>query len=43
MNTALAQQIANEGGVGAWMIAQQHKSLLAFFDSVVASMTAKVP
>ncbi|WP_244470585.1 hypothetical protein, partial [Escherichia coli] len=26
MNTALAQQIANEGGVEAWMIAQQHKS-----------------
>ncbi|MEO3028834.1 hypothetical protein ABHC05_25450, partial [Escherichia coli] len=25
MNTALAQQIANEGGVEAWMIAQQHK------------------
>ncbi len=30
MNTALAQQIANEGGVEAWMIAQQHKSLLRF-------------
>ncbi len=30
MNTALAQQIANEGGVKAWMIAQQHKSLLRF-------------
>ena len=27
MNTALAQQIANEGGVEAWMIAQQHKRL----------------
>lgn len=30
MNTALAQQIANEGGVEARMIAQQHKSLLRF-------------
>ncbi len=30
MNTILAQQIANEGGVEAWMIAQQHKSLLRF-------------
>ncbi len=30
MNTALAQQIANEGGVEAWMIAQQQKSLLRF-------------
>ncbi|EKY9945746.1 sulfate adenylyltransferase subunit CysN [Escherichia coli] len=30
MNTVLAQQIANEGGVEAWMIAQQHKSLLRF-------------
>ena len=30
MNTALAQQIANEGGVEAWMVAQQHKSLLRF-------------
>jgi sulfate adenylyltransferase subunit 1 len=30
MNTTLAQQIANEGGVEAWMIAQQHKSLLRF-------------
>lgn len=30
MNTILAQQIANEGGVEAWMMAQQHKSLLRF-------------
>ncbi|WP_312952657.1 sulfate adenylyltransferase subunit CysN [Superficieibacter sp.] len=30
MNTTLAQQIANEGGVEAWMHAQQHKSLLRF-------------
>lgn len=30
MNTTLAQQIANEGGVEAWMVAQQHKSLLRF-------------
>ncbi|WET41540.1 sulfate adenylyltransferase subunit CysN [Citrobacter enshiensis] len=30
MNIALAQQIANEGGVEAWMVAQQHKSLLRF-------------
>ncbi|EPJ9672362.1 sulfate adenylyltransferase subunit CysN [Citrobacter farmeri] len=30
MNTSLAQQIANEGGVEAWMVAQQHKSLLRF-------------
>ncbi len=30
MNTILAQQIASEGGVEAWMIAQQHKSLLRF-------------
>ncbi len=30
MNTILAQQIANEGGVEARMIAQQHKSLLRF-------------
>lgn len=32
MNTILAQQIANEGGVEAWMMAQQHKSLLRFFN-----------
>ena len=33
MNTALAQQIANEGGVEAWMIAQQqHKKPAAFSD-----------
>lgn len=30
MNTTLAQQIANEGGVEARMVAQQHKSLLRF-------------
>ncbi|HFZ8995458.1 TPA: sulfate adenylyltransferase subunit CysN [Citrobacter freundii] len=30
MNTTLAQQIAKEGGVEAWMVAQQHKSLLRF-------------
>lgn len=30
MNTTLAQQIANEGGVEAWMVAQQYKSLLRF-------------
>lgn len=30
MNTALAQQIANEGGVEAWMIAQQHKACCVF-------------
>nr|VUD27123.1 ATP sulfurylase [Salmonella sp. NCTC 7297] len=30
MNTTLAQQIAHEGGVEAWMTAQQHKSLLRF-------------
>lgn len=30
MNTTIAQQIANEGGVEAWMHAQQYKSLLRF-------------
>ena len=37
MNTTLAQQIDNEGGVEAWMVAQQHKSLLRFL------MTGKAP
>ncbi|SUX71194.1 sulfate adenylyltransferase subunit 1 [Citrobacter freundii] len=32
MNTTLAQQIANEGGVEAWMVAQQHKRSVAFFN-----------
>ena len=31
MNTTIAQQIANEGGVEAYLHAQQHKSLLRFF------------
>jgi len=30
MNTTIAQQIANEGGVEAYLHAQQHKSLLRF-------------
>jgi len=30
MNTTLAQQIADQGGVEAWLHAQQHKSLLRF-------------
>ncbi|WP_241612476.1 sulfate adenylyltransferase subunit CysN [Rosenbergiella epipactidis] len=30
MNNALAQQIADQGGVEAWLTAQQHKSLLRF-------------
>lgn len=30
MNTVLAQQIADQGGVEAWLHAQQHKSLLRF-------------
>ena len=30
MNTTLAQQIANEGGVEAWMVAQQHKVCCVF-------------
>ncbi|MDE1190487.1 MAG: sulfate adenylyltransferase subunit CysN [Pantoea sp.] len=30
MNTVIAQQIADQGGVEAWLTAQQHKSLLRF-------------
>lgn len=30
MNTVIAQQIAEQGGVEAWLTAQQHKSLLRF-------------
>ncbi|MDU4093891.1 MAG: sulfate adenylyltransferase subunit CysN, partial [Pantoea sp.] len=30
MNTVIAQQIADQGGVEAWLHAQQHKSLLRF-------------
>ncbi|GAB3416881.1 sulfate adenylyltransferase subunit CysN [Erwinia aphidicola] len=30
MNTIIAQQIADQGGVEAWLHAQQHKSLLRF-------------
>ncbi len=30
MNTVIAQQIAEQGGVEAWLHAQQHKSLLRF-------------
>ena len=30
MNTVIAQQIAEQGGVEAWLPAQQHKSLLRF-------------
>ncbi len=30
MNQILAQQIAQQGGVEAWLVAQQHKSLLRF-------------
>ncbi|SFN10275.1 sulfate adenylyltransferase subunit 1 [Izhakiella capsodis] len=30
MNTVMAQQIAEQGGVEAWLHAQQHKSLLRF-------------
>lgn len=30
MNTTIAQQIADEGGVEAYLHAQQHKSLLRF-------------
>lgn len=30
MNTVIAQQIAGQGGVEAWLTAQQHKSLLRF-------------
>ncbi|WP_035897655.1 GTP-binding protein, partial [Franconibacter helveticus] len=30
MNTTIAQQIAKEGGVEAYLHAQQHKSLLRF-------------
>ncbi len=30
MNTVIAQQIADKGGVEAWLHAQQHKSLLRF-------------
>lgn len=32
MNTTLAQQIANEGGVEARMVAQQHKKSAALFN-----------
>ncbi|HAS99285.1 MAG TPA: sulfate adenylyltransferase subunit CysN, partial [Pantoea agglomerans] len=30
MNTVIAQQIADQGGVEAWLTTQQHKSLLRF-------------
>ncbi|STS92850.1 sulfate adenylyltransferase [Klebsiella variicola] len=30
MNTTIAQQIANEGGVEAYLHAQQHKSCCVF-------------